>query len=162
MSPPIAATGMLIRRPVAEVFEAFVDPAITARFWFTDGSGRLEPGARVRWTWAMYGVGTDVVVRELDPGRRILIDWDVDSDPTEVEWRFEPRGDHTWVTVGNRGFSGAPDEQVTKALDSAGGFALVLAGAKIWLEHGTEPGFVVDRHPDARMPGWPEPKEMPT
>ena len=84
MSPPVAATGMLIRRPVAEVFEAFVDPAITARFWFTDGSGRLEPGARVRWTWAMYGVGTDVVVRELDPGRRNLIDCDDESDPTEV------------------------------------------------------------------------------
>ncbi|MBC7990984.1 MAG: polyketide cyclase, partial [Luteimonas sp.] len=28
---------MLIRRPVAEVFEAFVDPAITSRFWFTRG-----------------------------------------------------------------------------------------------------------------------------
>lgn len=155
MSPPVTAAGLLIRRPIAEVFEAFVDPAITARFWFTDGSGRLEPGVRVRWTWAMYGVGTDVVAREIDQDRRILIDWDVDSDPTVVEWRFEPRGDHTWVTVENRGFSGAPDQQVDKALDSAGGFALVLAGAKIWLEHGIEPGFVLDRHPDARLAGGP-------
>jgi uncharacterized protein YndB with AHSA1/START domain len=29
---------MLIRKPVAEVFEAFVDPAITSRFWFNKGS----------------------------------------------------------------------------------------------------------------------------
>jgi uncharacterized protein YndB with AHSA1/START domain len=151
--PPVATAGMLIRRPVEEVFEAFVDPAVTARFWFTDGSGRLEPGARVRWTWAMYGVATEVVAKAVEPGRRLLIDWDVDSDPTEVEWRFEARGAHTWVTVENRGFPGAPDEQVAKALDSAGGFALVLAGAKIWLEHWIEPGFVVDRHPDARAAG---------
>lgn len=151
--PPVAAAGMLIRRPVEEVFEAFVDPAVTARFWFTDGSGRLEPGARVRWTWAMYGVATEVAVRAVEPARRLLIDWDVDTDATEVEWRFEARGAHTWVTVENRGFPGAPDEQVAKALDSAGGFALVLAGAKIWLEHGIEPGFVVDRHPDARVAG---------
>lgn len=154
MSAPVASAGMLVRRPVAEVFEAFVDPAITARFWFSDGSGRLEPGARVRWNWAMYGAGTDVVVKAVEPDRRILIDWDVDSDPTEVEWTFAARGDETWVEVFNRGFAGTPDAQVAKALDSAGGFALVLGGAKIWLEHGIEPRFVLDRHPDARVAEW--------
>lgn len=154
MATPIASAGMLIRRAVPDVFEAFVDPALTSRFWFTSGSGRLEPDARVRWTWAMYGVGTDVIVKAVDPNRRILIDWDVDSDPTEVEWRFEARGEQTWVTVENRGFSGPPEEQTGKALDSTGGFTLVLAGAKIWLEHGIDPRFVVDRHPEARVEGW--------
>jgi uncharacterized protein YndB with AHSA1/START domain len=154
MAAPLASAGMLIRRPVAEVFQAFVDPAITSRFWFTGGSGRLEPGTRVRWEWAVYGVGTDVVVKAIEPDRRILIDWDVDSDPNEVEWTFEARGGETWVTVENRGFSGSFGEQTAKALDSTGGFTLVLAGAKIWLEHGIEPGFVVDRHPDARVAGW--------
>ena len=38
---PIAKAEMLIRKPVAEVFEAFVDPEITRKFWF---SGRLETG----------------------------------------------------------------------------------------------------------------------
>lgn len=51
---PVADTGMLIRRPVAEVFEAFVNPEITSRFWFTQGSGRLETGKQVHWTWEMY------------------------------------------------------------------------------------------------------------
>ena len=154
MTAPVASAGMLIRRPAAEVFEAFADPAVTSRFWFTRGSGRLEPGARVRWDWAMYGVGTDVVVKAIEPGRRILIDWDVDSDPTEVEWTLDAHGGETWVEVFNRGFPGAPDEQVARALDSTGGFALVLAGAKMWLEHGIEPRFVLDRHPDARIAGW--------
>lgn len=151
MSAPEATAGMLIRRSVSEVFEAFVDPAITTRFWFSKGSGRLEPGATVRWDWEMYGVGTDVRVKAIEPGQRILIDWDLD-DPTEVEWTLEPRGDCTWVTVTNRGFRGA--DPVAEALDSTGGFALVLAGAKIWLEHGIEPRFVLDRHPDARVEAW--------
>ena len=154
MTAPVASAGMLIRRPVAAVFEAFVDPAVTARFWFTDGTGRLEPGALVRWTWAMYGAGTVVRVKAIEPGRRILIDWDVDSDPTEVEWRFEPRGETTWVTVENRGFSGTAGEQVAKALDSTGGFALVMAAAKVWLERGIQPGIIEDRHPDHRAPEW--------
>ena len=122
MTATVASAGMLIRRPVSEVFEAFVDPATTARFWFSDGSGRLEPDARLRWNWAMYGAGTDVVVKAMEPGRRILIDWDVDSEPTEVEWTFAARGEETWVEVFNRGFPGAPEEQVVKALDSTGGF----------------------------------------
>lgn len=154
MTAPVARAGMLIRRPAPEVFEAFVDPAITSRFWFTEGSGRLAPGARLRWEWAMYGVGTDVVVKAVEPARHLLVDWDVDTDPTQVEWTFEARGDQTWVTVENRGFGGALDEPWAKALESAGGFAVVLAGAKIWLEHKIEPGFVVDRHPDARVLGW--------
>ncbi len=33
---------MMIRKPVAEVFEAFIDPAITKNFWFTKGNGKLE------------------------------------------------------------------------------------------------------------------------
>lgn len=153
MPSPTASAGMLIRRPVADVFAAFIDPAITARFWFTAGSAPLTPGARVRWDWAMYGAGTDVRVKAIEPDRRILIDWDIAAAPTEVEWRFQSRGDHTWVTVQNRGFAEGA-EGVAAALDSTGGFALVLAGAKIWLEHGIEPGFVLDRHPDAHVAGW--------
>lgn len=160
MSAPVVSSGLLIRRPVAEAFRAFADPAVTSRFWFTEGSGRLEPGARVRWTWGMYGASTDVIVKAVEPDRRILIDWDLADAPTEVEWRFEPRGDHAWVTVENRGFPDSPDG-VVRALDSANGFALVLAGAKIWLEHGIEPGFVLDRHPDARLPDWTEGRNIP-
>jgi hypothetical protein len=31
-----------------------------------------------------------------------------------------------------------------------------MAGAKIWLEHGIEPRFVVDRFPDHHVEGWSE------
>ena len=154
MTTPIAQAGMLIRRPLSEVFQAFVDPAVTSRFWFSRSSGRLEPGVRIRWEWAMYGVGADVQVKAVEPGSRILIDWDTDTDPTEVEWLFEARGDHTWVTIENRGFTGSAEEQTAKALDSTGGVALVLAAAKIWLEHGVPPLLIEDRHPDHHTPGW--------
>jgi len=152
--PIVAEAAMLIRRPAAAVFEAIADPAVTARFWFSRGSGRLEPGARVRWDWEMYGAGSWVNVQAVELNRRILMTWDED-EPTTVEWTFEDRGsDATVLRVVNSGFSGSPEEIVAKALDSTGGFALVLAGAKIWLEHGIEPGFVVSRHPDALVEGW--------
>lgn len=65
-SEPIAKAEMLIRKPVAEVFEAFLNPAITSRFWFTKSSGRLEAGKRVQWEWEMYGAVADVDVLEIE------------------------------------------------------------------------------------------------
>ena len=150
MTDPVAKAEMLIRRPVAEVFEAFVDPAVTSRFWFTGGSARLEAGRRVRWDWAMYGVSADVEVKALEDNRRILIEWPDEGGTSEVEWLFTPRGDDaTFVSIRNRGFAGDPDKKVEAAIQSTEGFALVLAGLKAWLEQGVTLGLVADRHPDA-------------
>ena len=59
---PVVKTQMLVRKPVEEVFEAFVNPAITTKFWFTRSTGRLEAGKAVRWEWEMYGVSAEVRV----------------------------------------------------------------------------------------------------
>ena len=62
---PIVKAQMLIRKPVKDVFEAFVNPAITTKFWFTRSSGKLEAGKEVRWEWEMYGVSAQVRVKAL-------------------------------------------------------------------------------------------------
>jgi uncharacterized protein YndB with AHSA1/START domain len=46
-----AEAQMLIRKPIAAVFEAFIDPEITKNFWFTRGSGKLEVGKTVSREW---------------------------------------------------------------------------------------------------------------
>lgn len=151
INPPTVEAQMLIRRPVAEIFEAFVNPEITTKFWFTRASGRLEPEKSIRWDWEMFGVGTDVKVKTLEPNKRILIEWD--EPPCPVEWKFEPRGDEaTLVKISNSGFRGSDDDVVAQAIDSKGGFALVLAGLKAWLEHGVVLDLVRDQFPD----GCPE------
>ena len=141
---PTARTEMLIRRPVTEVFEAFVDPAVTSRFWFSRGSARLVAGKSVTWHWDDYGAVAHVTVRALEPNRRILIEW-----PTPVEWRFTPWGpDATQVVITASGFTGTDDEIVAHAIDSMGGFSLLLAGCKALLEHGIQLNLVADRSPD--------------
>ena len=49
MISPTVQAQMLVRQPLYKVFDAFVDPTITTRFWFTRSSGKLEPGARATW-----------------------------------------------------------------------------------------------------------------
>ncbi len=146
---PVARAEMLIRKPVAEVFDAFIDPAITSRFWFTRGDSQLDEGNRIKWYWDMYGVSAEVVVKSVEQNRRILIEW-----PTPVEWIFTPKGEHaTFVSITASGFTGTDDEKVAQAIDSMGGFSLTLAGCKAFLEHGVELNLVADHNPDAIVNG---------
>jgi uncharacterized protein YndB with AHSA1/START domain len=145
---PIAKAEMLIRKPAAEVFEAFVNPEITTRFWFTKSTGRLEVGKQITWTWEMYDMSIQVNVNELDIGRRILIEWGNYGVMTTVEWVFTPyEDDTTFVSITNSGFEGDGDKIVRDALDSKGGFTWVLAGLKALLEHDIELNVIIDAFP---------------
>lgn len=145
---PVAKVAMLIRRPVADVFEAFVNPDITRQFWFTQGSGRLEAGEQVQWDWAMYGISVPVTVKSIECNRRILIEWPGYGSPSTVEWVFTPCDDGTtFVSITNAGFTGDGDQLVKQATDSTGGFSLVLAGLKALLEHNVRLNLVADRFP---------------
>jgi len=149
MKPLVANAAMLIRKPVAEVFEAFVNPAITSKFWFTQGSGRLEPGKQITWEWGMYNFSIPVDVRVVERNSRILIEWPGQHGQTTVEWIFTARSDGTtFVDITNRDFHGDEGQMIQEALDSTGGFTWVLAGAKAFLEHGIELNLVRDRFPD--------------
>ncbi|HSJ52644.1 MAG TPA: SRPBCC family protein [Anaerolineae bacterium] len=145
---PATNTGMLIRRPVEAVFEAFVNPEITTKFWFTKGSGRLEVGKEVLWEWEMYGVSAPVTAKAIEPDRRIVIEWPGYSGPTTVEWTFHPQADGTtFVSITETGFTGDGDQLVEQVTASTQGFTLVLAGLKALLEHGIRLNLVADRYP---------------
>ena len=145
---PVAQTAMLIRKPIEEVFEAIVNPAIITQFWFTKSSGRLEAGKQVQWEWEMYGISIPVTTTTLEPNERIVIEWPGENGPTTVEWRFTAyENDTTFLSVTNAGFTGSGDELVKQATDSTQGFSLVLAGLKAFLEHNIRLNLVADRYP---------------
>jgi uncharacterized protein YndB with AHSA1/START domain len=146
--PPQTKTAMLIRRPAADVFDAFINPVITTKFWFTKSSGRLETGKQVQWEWEMYGVGAPVTAKVVEPNKRIVIEWPGYSGLTTVEWTFTSQKDGTtFVTITETGFTGTGDELVQQVTDSTGGFTLVLAGLKALLEHNIQLNLVGDRFP---------------
>ena len=143
-----ATQQLVIRRPVSEVFRAFADPEVTTKFWFNRSSGPLASGATVKWYFDVHGVSADVRVLEFEPDERILIEWGDFSagDVSTVEFTFEARpGDRTYVRIVASGFTGDADAVLATALDSVGGFSLVLAAAKAWLEHGVDLKVVADK-----------------
>jgi len=145
---PVSKTGMLIRRTVADVFEAFISPEFTTKFWFTKSSGRLEAGRQIRWEWEMYNVSALVTVKVLEPNQRIVIEWPGYSGPSTVEWIFAPQKDGTtFISITETGFTGNGDELMKQLADSTQGFTLVLAGLKALLEHNLQLNLVADRYP---------------
>lgn len=145
---PVVSAQMGIRRPRSEVFEAFVDPSATTRFWIESSDGRLEEGTVLRWTMNSEGAIAEVRVAAVQPGERIAFDWGADGEYTRVELQFLPWGeDDTLVKVTETGLGGSGDEIVARATDATGGFTMVLCALKALLEHGIELAAVSDRAP---------------
>ena len=147
---PEVKAGMGIHRSPRDVFNAFVDPSLTRRFWINDSTGSLAPGASVTWDLTSDGAQAEVVVRQFEPGERLVFDWGDGNDMTTVDFEFSPwRTDGCYVTVTETGFTGDADQLAAHAADSTGGFTMALCSLKALLDHDIELGAVHDRLPDS-------------
>ena len=139
---------MLIRRSVSEVFQAFIDPELTKHFWFTKGSDKLEVGKMITWKWEMYNFSTKVVAKEILKNKKISIEWFNTEPPTTVDFDFKTLSDgSTFVTIKHYGFNKTGDELLEVIKDSTGGFTIVLAGLKAFLEHNIDLNLILDKFP---------------
>ena len=143
---PTVEVQMLIRKPAATVFQAFIDLTITTNFWFTKSSGQLEIGTTVTWEWEMYGVSTKVLVKDIIPNKKIATDWG--HPTTSVDYEFTAvTEESTYVVVKNYGFNETGDELIQVIKDSTGGFTTVLDGMKAYLEFGINLNLIGDKYP---------------
>lgn len=139
---------MLIRKPVSEVFDAFITPEKTTKFWFTKSAGRLEEGKSVDWIWEMYNLSVPVKVKKITENKLIQIEWGEGSNLSFVEWTFEAIDENkAFVTITNSNLQGQGDNLINAVRDSTGGFTMVLAGLKAYLEHGIELNLIQDKFP---------------
>ncbi len=137
MISPHAKTEMLIRGPVADVFDAFVQPSKLEQFWLDRASAPLAQGARVEWTFMVPGAQDTIHVTELEPNRLIAFEW---SDGVAVRMTFSAHdGRSTHVVVTASGFGG--DDPAAAAVDATEGFAIVLCDLKT----GRAAGLVRDK-----------------
>jgi len=75
MNEVSAHAKMLIRAPVADVFNAFADPRRISEFWLKSSSGPLARGAHVPWDFMLPGARETVDVMEFAPNEHINLRW---------------------------------------------------------------------------------------
>ena len=143
-----AKAEMLIRKPIEEVFQAFINPAITTKIWFTKSSGKLEEGKETEWTWEMYNHSISVRTKKIEVNKKIVIEWGNSDEISTMEWTFKNLGEiGTFVSIVHSGFQGETEKLISQIRDSTEGFTLVLAGLKAYLEHNIELNLISDRFP---------------
>ena len=143
-----AKAEMLIRKPIEVVFQAFINPEITTKFWFTKSSGKLEEGKEIQWTWEMYNHSISVRTKTIELNKKIVVEWGNYDEISTVEWTFKNLGEAgTFVSIVNNGFQGETEKIISQIRDSTEGFTLVLAGLKAYLEHNIELNLISDRFP---------------
>jgi uncharacterized protein YndB with AHSA1/START domain len=144
-----AIAEMLIRKPINEVFEAFINPEVTSKFWFTKSTGKLEPDKYIEWTWEMYNHTVIVFVKSIEINKTIIIEWGNYQDKSIVEWSFKEYKDNTtFVSIVNSGFQGDIEQIISQIRDSTEGFTMVLAGLKAYLEYKIQLNLIRDRFPN--------------
>ena len=146
---PKVETQMLVRKPINEVFQAFIDPSTTTHFWFTKSSGKLAKGKKLTWEWEMYNVSTEVDVKEVIQNKLISLEWDDPS--TRVDFEFTVVSpESTYVVIRNYGFSQSGEELMEALKNNTAGFTTVLDGLKAYLEHGIKLNLVGDKFPQIK------------
>jgi len=141
---PVVEAQMLIRKPVDEVFNAFIDPLYTTHFWFTKSSGSLEEGKTVVWEWEMYDVSSEVHVSTIRQNEIITISWD--KGQTTIDFLFESKSaSSTYVIIRQTGFKSIGTDLLAEVIDATGGFTTVLDGMKAYLEHGIDLNLIGDK-----------------
>jgi uncharacterized protein YndB with AHSA1/START domain len=132
-----------IARPVAEVFDAVVNPKKLSGYFTTIGgaSAQLVAGTTVTW-WGEVPVEVDEVV----PEKRIVLRWDAGVPAgeapykTRIEMSFEPLEDGaTLVAIAEAGWHDG-EVGLQKSYLNCEGWAQMLACMKAYLEYGINLG----------------------
>lgn len=139
--------GARIAKPVAEVFEAVVNPEHLSHYFTTGGAkGRLAPGATVTWDFHDFPGAFPVRVVEVEPNRKIVLHWGAADDAPEgepeaphdtiVTMTFDQLDDgRTLVQISEEGWRETP-KGLKACLSNCEGWTGMLCAMKVWLEHG--------------------------
>ena len=129
-----------VAKPVAEVFEAVVDPASLSAFFTTGGAvGRLEKGATVTWDFADFPGAFPVQVVEVVTPEKIVLRWPsneagASGQETEVTMVFSDTGDgRTLVEISESGW-GNNQSGLKASYGSCMGWAQMVCALKLWVE----------------------------
>lgn len=129
-----------ISKPVAQVFDAVVEPDRLTQYFTTGGAkGRLMPGAEVIWDFHDFPGAFPVLVQEVVPNQKIVLQWEADqkaSTWTTVTMEFSPLDDgRTLVRISEFGWPETGDG-LASSFGNCEGWTMMLCAMKAWLEHG--------------------------
>ncbi|RZM05467.1 MAG: hypothetical protein EOO88_54840 [Pedobacter sp.] len=135
--------ALQVQKPVAEVFEAIVDPSQMTHYFIEQSNGRMEEGGTLQWKFPEMDMLVPVRVGRIEKDKYISYYWDgEDGGEFLVEMHLTPydNNEATVVTITEKGASN--DAAGIKWLQgNTEGWANFLACLKAWKEYGIKPAI---------------------
>ena len=136
---PGFSVSVRVPRPVEEVFDHVVEPALLCSYFTSAASGPLAAGESVRWSWA-GGESETVDVGTVERNRRVEFTWKAfrREEHTRVTIAFEPALDgSTTVTISESGWHDDP-AAVVSAFEHCAGWQHMLLCLKARMAFGID------------------------
>jgi len=129
-------TALQIQKPVAEVFEAIVNPDQMCQYFISKSSGRMEEGKELIWRFPEFDLEFPVRIGKIEQDQFISYYWKIDEEELLVEITLTIKENNsTLVSVTEK--SRNNDEAGIKWLKgNTEGWANFLACLKAYLEYG--------------------------
>jgi uncharacterized protein YndB with AHSA1/START domain len=126
--------ALQIQKPVAEVFEAIVDPGKMTIYFISESSGKMEEGKELIWKFPEFDGEVPVRVVKIEP-ENISFYWDTNFEIL-VEISLAPAvNNSTVVTITEKGKSNN-EVGIAWLKGNTEGWANFLACLKAYLEYG--------------------------
>ena len=108
-------TGLVILKPVHEVFEAIVDPVKMSNYFISESSGRMVEGKNLVWKFPEMDMEIPVRIKKIEKDKYISFNWDgMDGKELLVEMAFTSKNPgSTFVVITEK--SRENDEEIGRA-----------------------------------------------
>lgn len=128
-----------INKPLAEVFDAVVNPQKITGYFCDKSDAPLVEGQTVHWTWSAHKVTHPVQVKEIVPNSKIVIEWpSMTGGTTIAEMSFSSLEDgRTMVKISETGW---PEnaEGLKASYRNCEGWQHMMSCMKAYLQHGID------------------------
>lgn len=128
-----------INKPVAEVFDAVVNPKKITGYFCDKADAPLVEGQTVHWTWSAKPVTHPVKVKQIVPNAKIVIEWPAaPSGTTVAEMSFTALEDgRTMVSISESGWP-SNDDGFKASYRNCEGWQHMMSCMKAYLQHGID------------------------
>ncbi len=130
------STAMQVLKPVNEVFEAIVDPAKMANYFISKGSGRMEEGKTLMWSFPEFEGEFPIKIGSIVQDELISFYWEIEGNEHLVSINLSAyKETYTVVNVTESGMENT-EAGIKWLKGNTEGWANFLACLKAWMEYG--------------------------
>jgi len=131
-----AKVQMGILKPAGEIFETIVEPEKMNKYFITTGSGRMESGKTLTWTWEDFDAEHEIKVGKIEKDKVVSFEWNGSGVNCVVVITLESKGENQTLVKVTESEWPADYKGANQCMGQVEGWTHFLCCLKAYLEYG--------------------------